>query len=543
MGQPPADRASRLLGYKSRLTLVRTIDNQNKHVMTHLPEPITNLRSPSRDRRLIGEELETLRSEIKAGEPQPQEITLRSRLGLFMKRRLYRLLWWHVRQFNAFVDLTSRWVAEEGRAIDDVLKKLENAEKIQSADTSRLFERISQISYELQSESSQREHLTARLSQLAKKVEAEIPQQLSALALKVETDTQQQLSALTQKIEAEISQQLSALALKFEADTQQHVSALSHTFAADIQQHVSALSHTFAADVQQHVSALEQKIEAETKPLATRLSNLGLLTNQAKDSLSIQDRRLTVFIEEARKRLPEPLPRDTLIRMADDQTQHKYDSLYAAFEDVFRGSREDIKGRQAVYLPILNESSIGSPSMPLLDLGCGRGEWLELLNEHGLHARGIDSNEIMIERCRSFGLQVELADSIAILETLPDASLGAVTAFHMVEHMPFEVVLKLVDEVLRVLKPGGLIILETPNPVNLLVGAYTFHLDPTHLKPLPSPMLRFFVEGRGFCDVHVRELHPYPEALQFPDDNGGIASRLNNYLYGPQDYSVIGRKP
>ena len=113
----------------------------------------------------------------------------------------------------------------------------------------------------------------------------------------------------------------------------------------------------------------------------------------------------------------------------------------------------------------------------------------------------------------------------------------------MVEHMPFDAILTLIDQALRVLKRGGVIILETPNPANVLVGAYTFHFDPTHLKPLPSQMLRFCVEARGFCDVQVRELHPYPEVLLLPDDATGVASRINQLFYGPQDYAVIGRKP
>ncbi|HEY3455066.1 MAG TPA: class I SAM-dependent methyltransferase [Bryobacteraceae bacterium] len=181
--------------------------------------------------------------------------------------------------------------------------------------------------------------------------------------------------------------------------------------------------------------------------------------------------------------------------------------------------------------------------MPVLDLGCGRGEWLELLGEHNLQARGLDSNEMMIEMCKAAGLEVTLDNALSYLGTLPDACMGAVTSFHMVEHMPFDAVLALVDEALRVLKPGGILILETPNPENLLVGTYTFHFDPTHLKPLPSPMLRFFVEARGFCHVQVRALHPYPETVRVPDDGKGVAGRLNDYLYGPQDYAVIGQKP
>jgi O-antigen chain-terminating methyltransferase len=129
------------------------------------------------------------------------------------------------------------------------------------------------------------------------------------------------------------------------------------------------------------------------------------------------------------------------------------------------------------------------------------------------------------------------------MSALPDSCLGGVTSFHMVEHMPFDLVLAMIDEALRVLKRGGVLILETPNPQNLLVGAYTFYFDPSHRKPLPSPMLRFFVEARGFCNVEIKELHPYADSARLPETADGVASRMNEYFYGPQDYAVVGRRP
>ncbi|MDQ2843061.1 MAG: class I SAM-dependent methyltransferase [Acidobacteriota bacterium] len=300
----------------------------------------------------------------------------------------------------------------------------------------------------------------------------------------------------------------------------------------------------------QKICELTQRVEAEAaqkeklkEKIAVRLSELGLSTQQTKAALNIQNSRLALLIEASRTRLPNPSIDERLQDMVKNHTDHKFDSLYVAFEDVFRGSREDIKARQSVYLPLLKEHGIGSTAMPILDLGCGRGEWLELLREHGLQAQGLEQNEIMIEQCKFRGLDVIQGDSLSYLGTLPEACMGAVTSFHMVEHLPFEITLTLIDETLRVLKPGGILILETPNPQNVLVASHTFHLDPTHVKPLPSVMLRFFVEARGFCDVQVRELHPYPETVHFPDDGKGVANRLNDYFYGPQDYAVIGRKP
>jgi len=429
------------------------------------PQVVQNLRS-------IGAELERLSGEIQAGEPQQTESQkLRGRVGHFLKRQLYRLLWWHSYQIRTAVSLIVRWTREERTVIDAQSQKIR---EIQQA-VLEFKDRLGQI-------------------------EA----------------VQQDFGNLAQRLEEGAAVHKEQVAARL----------------ADVQ-----------TSADKNTAALAQKVDAHKEQLGSRLADLGLFTQQTRASLSIQDRRLALFIEEARKCLPEPLAQEQLQRMVYDQTQHRYDSLYAAFEDVFRGSREQIKLRQAIYLPLLKEHSIGSPAMPVLDLGCGRGEWLELLGEHGFRARGVDSNEEMIERCKSLGLQVEPSDSLDYLKRLSDECMGAVSAFHMVEHMPFDVVLTLIDESLRVLKPGGILILETPNPANFLVGTYTFHLDPTHLKPLPSPLLQFFVEGRGFCGVHVRELHPYPDTVRLPDDGGGVASRFNDCLYGPQDYAVIGRKP
>jgi SAM-dependent methyltransferase len=216
--------------------------------------------------------------------------------------------------------------------------------------------------------------------------------------------------------------------------------------------------------------------------------------------------------------------------------------LYAEFEDIFRGPTEQIKQRLQVYIPLLREAQLGSPDAAVLDLGCGRGEWIQLLTGHGFSARGIDRNPVMVRRCVDIGLQVSEVDALTHLRSLPPASLGAITSFHMIEHLAFETVLAIVDEALRALRPGGLLILETPNPHNLMVGAETFWIDPTHLHPIPSQTLRFFVEARGFRQVEIWDLQPYPEAERLPHAPG-LAEWVNQRFYGPRDYSVIGRRP
>ena len=170
-----------------------------------------------------------------------------------------------------------------------------------------------------------------------------------------------------------------------------------------------------------------------------------------------------------------------------------HDALYAALEDRFRGTREDVKERSSFYLQFIKESEAA-----VLDVGCGRGEWLELMRENGIKALGVDMNRVLIEQCRERGLEVVEEDVLVYLRNLPDKSLGAVTGFHIIEHISLDQLLSLIDEVMRVLMPGGVAIFETPNPDNVLVGSNYFYFDPTHRHPLPSQLMHFLFETRGF---------------------------------------------
>ncbi|KAB8315553.1 methyltransferase domain-containing protein [Tolypothrix campylonemoides VB511288] len=292
-----------------------------------------------------------------------------------------------------------------------------------------------------------------------------------------------------------------------------------------------------------HVDTRLQTINERLGVVSIRLEDLDKrhLKNDdyLKNDLIQQKRLITMFLEEAQKRLPEPFTQEQLQTLANEE-QHSLDALYVAFEDQFRGSREDILNRFRVYLPIIEEAKIGTPNLPILDVGCGRGEWLELLRESGYTARGIDINRVMLEQCRTRELEVMESDVITYLQSLPDGSLGAVTGFHIIEHLPFEVLIKLFDETIRVLSPGGLAIFETPNPENVLVGSHTFYLDPTHRNPLPSAMIKFMAESRGLCRVTTMKFHPYPENEIL--DASPLIERFNNYFHGPQDYAVIGYK-
>jgi O-antigen chain-terminating methyltransferase len=211
--------------------------------------------------------------------------------------------------------------------------------------------------------------------------------------------------------------------------------------------------------------------------------------------------------------------------------------FYRAFEDRYRGARAVIKDRLRAYQPFVAPLAALQQPPAALDLGCGRGEWLELLGEQGFRARGVDLDDGMLAACRERGLDVELGDAIAALRALPERSLALVSAFHLVEHIPFELLQTLVAEARRVLLPGGLLILETPNPENLVVGASSFYLDPTHLRPLPPQLLAFVTEFGGFGRHKVVRLQE--EAGLRGDAPIGLINVLDGVS---PDYAVVAQR-
>ncbi len=212
-------------------------------------------------------------------------------------------------------------------------------------------------------------------------------------------------------------------------------------------------------------------------------------------------------------------------------------NFYKAFEDRCRGSRGLIKSRLEVYLPFILPFKTIEKSPKAIDLGCGRGEWLELLVENGFDTYGVDLDDGMLAVCVQLGLKIESNDVIAYLNSQPDQSIYIVSGFHIAEHLPFEVLQTLVSEALRVLKPGGILILETPNPENILVGSNTFYLDPTHERPIPPELLSFLIEYTGFFRVKIVRLQEEKDLAT----NEYLS--LMNVLSGvSQDYSVVAQK-
>jgi ubiquinone/menaquinone biosynthesis C-methylase UbiE len=213
--------------------------------------------------------------------------------------------------------------------------------------------------------------------------------------------------------------------------------------------------------------------------------------------------------------------------LSEELKKHEADAFYLAFENEFRGDRAEIKQRLRFYLPIIEETKAKTRAASAVDLGCGRGEWLELLREHDYEAQGVDLNVCMVEECHSRGLKAHVADAIAYLRALPTASISLVTGFHIVEHLPFTDLLELFREAFRVLLPQGTAIFETPNPECPHVPSYSFYLDPTHRNPIPQELLCFCASQAGFGATRVERLQPHFEQNEFKGylDYAGIFTK------------------
>ena len=213
-----------------------------------------------------------------------------------------------------------------------------------------------------------------------------------------------------------------------------------------------------------------------------------------------------------------------------------FDLLYRSFEDRHRGGVEQIRDRQREdYLEVL--AALPNPELPIVDLGCGRGELVQLLVEHGHGAHGVDSNlgqvadgdpELFTE-----------ADLFDWLDRQPDASVRAVVSMHVVEHLPLELQIRLVFEARRVLAEGGLLVLETPNAYSLSTAATNFWVDPTHHRPVHPLFLEFLATEAGFSEVRTRALHDIPAGFRGAESAAELVEDLNSLIFGAGDLALV----
>jgi O-antigen chain-terminating methyltransferase len=209
---------------------------------------------------------------------------------------------------------------------------------------------------------------------------------------------------------------------------------------------------------------------------------------------------------------------------------------YFAYEARMRGSTESVRGRQRVYVDDFRDAA------PVLDVGCGRGELLSLLREAGLGARGVDADADMVAYARGEGLDVDQGDAVAYLDALPDGSLGGIFAGQVVEHLPPATLVRMLELATQKLRPGGLLVAETINPLSPL-ALRSYFADLTHAQPLVPETLALLASQAGFREVETRFLNEPAERLTIPDDPLIAANvrKLNDILFAPLDYAILAR--
>lgn len=331
---------------------------------------------------------------------------------------------------------------------------------------------------------------------------------------------------------------LIGLALARQARFNSHLIRLLNSFAPQMRDHLRDLAHRLE-QIQERMTIGYTEQQRRQQELFERVEALRTEVGQLNANLEVLAGIRQVGHHPTVPRLPAGTGELTA-------------EQYLAFEDLHRGSRPEIKERQRTYLGDF-------PGGPILDLGCGRGEFLELCREAGIEARGIDANPRMVEACQALGLAVEQAEALTYLQGLPDGSLGGVFCSHLMEHLPPPALVTLIQLAHAKLRPGGAFVAETPNPTCLTVFSGAFYLDLTHEKPVHPLVARFLLEATGFKEVTVRFVNPYPPEMRlqllepawwmrrieedYLDTLNANFAKLNDALWGCQDYAVVGKKP
>jgi SAM-dependent methyltransferase len=316
--------------------------------------------------------------------------------------------------------------------------------------------------------------------------------------------------------------------------------------------------HDARDEVQRHLEALlarERRNDTAVRALAAQQDELRSalsVVQQAAHSLKREIERLSVV--SPKFQIPNPKSDESnpesRIPSPDSQFADEDSHKYVGFEDQFRGSPDEIRRRVEEYLPIFEKTN------GVLDVGCGRGEFLELLRDGGVTARGIDINPAMVEVCRGKGLQAETGDALAYLRELPDGSLGGLFAAQVVEHLEPRYLMRLLDAAFDKLRPGAPIVLETINPACWFAFFESYIRDLTHVRPVHPDTLKYLLVATGFQHVDISYRAPYPDAdkLQTLAQGRGAATslddmietlnanveKINRLLFTYLDYAAIG---
>lgn len=283
-----------------------------------------------------------------------------------------------------------------------------------------------------------------------------------------------------------------------------------------------------------HVGLIFKSMEWRVDGLAAEYEDVKILMTKF---LLLEDKltRLLALLDE--KKMPTRAEVAAVLEPLQDWR-------YAGFENRFRGREDAVRDQQESYAGLFKKGS------KVLDLGCGRGEFLELLKKNGVEAEGLDLNSHMVEACLTKGLNCRRADLLEELAARPDDSLDGVFSSQVIEHLPPAAIKRLIELAFAKLRPSGILVLETVNPLSLFALVHIYFLDLSHLTPVHPQAAKFLAETAGFRDVDIRYSAPLEreklQTLPGADEAASILNRdidaLNDLLFAPPNYAVIGTK-
>jgi 2-polyprenyl-3-methyl-5-hydroxy-6-metoxy-1,4-benzoquinol methylase len=302
-------------------------------------------------------------------------------------------------------------------------------------------------------------------------------------------------------------------------------------FNAAVLRALDELSERFGGDLAQAHGDLSTTLEGQRAETAAARDRVERLLDELEERIYRLERR------------PAGRPAPAQTAPAEPVSEPPFD--YFSLEMRIRGPRDDVRERQRIYVDAFKDAA------PVLDVGAGRGEFLELLGEAGIESRGIELDEELVEYGRSQGLAVDHADAVSHLEGLEDGSLGGIFAAQLVEHLPPPALMRFLAAAALKLRPGGLLVAETINPLTLVALKHYF-ADPTHAQPLVPETLEVLARQAGFRRTELRFLNEpsererlrdveLPPGREFDEARAALRTNvelLNSVVFGPQDYAL-----
>ena len=466
---------------------------------------------------------------------------------------------WKQKEFNAG---TTRLLNEVARGLEEIGGRLAVLEGALREARSETAEARTDLGSDLSRlDGSVDERIGSKVREMRSQISSEISGLDAAVDERIGSKVREMRSQISSEIsglDAAVDERIGSKVREMRSQISSEISGLDGSVDERIGSKVAEMRSQISSEISGLDSSVDERIGAKVAEIRSQISSdiSGFdskieknVRKEANAVISAMDQEIKnmawlASILEGRMKGFENVP------LSSDPPDH--DGVnYFVFEEAFRGSRETIKERQEAFVRYFEGSK------NVLDIGCGRGEFLELLRDSGIVGRGIDLNEDMVAYCRSRGLDVERIDAISYLEALEDKSLDGVFLDQVVEHLRPDYMVKMLGLCYKKLKYGHHIVVETVNPLSFTSLA-NFYIDLTHVRPVHPETLRFLLGAVGFREVEVRFFSPVPdegglkkmEAEEEINDltkqliktyNGSI-DMLNVNLYGAQDFAMIGKK-